>query len=146
MFTNKVFITPGRTIIQSFATNIQSINQSFILTRYVKELKNSLIGLIQATFSFIFLSICFHALKQSCILVQGFCPLGIKITQSQFPGGFCLVLITFTTKCYYIQDLTFRVIYYIQAFYRVPRLDRNSILCKDGSFSRHYEIKYRMMR
>ena len=34
------------------------------------------------------MSICVNALKQSCILVQRFCPLGIKITQ--FPGGFLL--------------------------------------------------------
>ena len=28
----------------------------------------------------------------------------------------------------------------------MPRLDRNGILCKDGSFTGHYEIKYRTMR
>ena len=104
------------------------------------------IRVIRAKFSFNLspniVSICFNALKQSCILVQGFCPLRIKITQ--FPGGFVLNYI-YDKMLLHLGPYISGHLLHLGPLY-MPRLDRNSILCKDGSFSRHYEIKYHMMR
>ena len=49
--------------------------------------------------------------------------------------------ITFRTKCYYIQDfITFGVVYYIQAFYRVPHFHVNEGLRFDQISPRSRKI------